>query len=167
MGAGGDEDENGNPPVPETSPDSIRSLAKYASRKAEAEAEVEAEDKFRNMRVGGGLTEEPSDDEVRHVNYDTRNTSKYECGCLMPEADSSCIVYIVVSHACRALPTFEMPLSSARRRRRRRRRHAPPRILGLRGRRPKRRAGRNPVRGLELRHHNTPRRTPPDFFLEY
>ena len=71
MGAGGDEDENGNPPVPETSPDSIRSLAKYASRKAEAEAEVEAEDKFRNMRVGGGLTEEPSDDEVRHVNYDT------------------------------------------------------------------------------------------------
>ena len=64
MGGRGDEDEGGNPPVPAMSPDSIRSLAKYASKKAEAEAEVETEDKFRNMRVGGGLTEEPSDDEV-------------------------------------------------------------------------------------------------------
>ena len=65
MGGRGDEDEKGNPPVPEQSPDSIKSLAKYASKKAEAEAEAEAEDKFRNMRVGGGLAAEESDDEVR------------------------------------------------------------------------------------------------------
>lgn len=68
MGSGGggrgDEDESEDPPVSTLSPASIKSLAKYASKKAEAEAETETEDRFRNMRVGGGLAEEPSEDEV-------------------------------------------------------------------------------------------------------
>lgn len=64
-GGRGDEDESGNPPVPVPSPDSIKSLAKYASKKEkDAELEAEAEDKFRNMRVGGGLDETSDDDEV-------------------------------------------------------------------------------------------------------